>query len=191
MQQMKLWMPLLPQELYLDNLPGYENTTYDGNWSLSVPIGLGDDPENQAQFPVYIDFSETGHLAVCGTITSGKSTFLQTLVYALMVKYTPEWLNFYILDFSSRMLSCFEKAPHLGGIMYEDDFEKIAKFMAMLERVIEERKRRFSGSNYTQYTKVKGVSCPVIMIVIDNLGAFREKTENRYDEKLIHLLREG
>ncbi len=197
--QMQLWMPLLPTTLYLNELQGYEAEIYDGNtwpdisktWRLSVPVGLCDDPVNQAQMPLTVDFALDGHLAVCGTITSGKSSFLQTLIFALINRYQPDWLNIYAIDFSSRMLSCFEQAPHVGGVMYEDDMEKIGKFFHLMATVIEERKKLFRGGNYSQYVQANGVKVPAIVIAIDNIGAFREKTENRFDDKLLHIAKEG
>ncbi len=196
--QMQLWLPLLPTVMHLSDLPGYGKNVYaDGNWpqpsswNLAVPVGLCDDPVNQAQMPLIIDFAENGHLAVCGSIVSGKSSFLQTLLFALINKYRPDWLNIYAIDFSSRMLSAIEKAPHVGGVMYEDDTEMIDKFFHMMEKIIEERKKMFRGGNYSQYVQVNGVKVPAIMIAIDNVGAFREKTENKYDERLIRLAKEG
>jgi S-DNA-T family DNA segregation ATPase FtsK/SpoIIIE len=67
---------------------------------LSATVGFGDDPENQAQMDVGIDFASGGHHMVCGTVSTGKSTFLQTAVFSLCSHYTPEQLNVYALDFS-------------------------------------------------------------------------------------------
>lgn len=197
--QMQLWMPLLPEVLYLKELQGYGGTEFDGSewhvsrgkWNLTVPVGLCDDPVNQAQMPLVIDFAEGGHLAVCGTIVSGKSSFLQTLLFGLLNRYEPDWLNVYAIDFSSRMLAAFEQAPHVGGILYEDDTEKIDKFFHMMEGVLEERKKLFQGGNYAQYVQANGVKVPAIVIAVDNLGSFREKTENRYDDRLLRILKEG
>lgn len=197
--QMQLWMPLLPELMYLTDLKGYAGTEFNGTawhmhqgkWNLSVPVGLCDDPVNQAQMPLEINFTEGGHLAVCGTIVSGKSSFLQTLLYGLINRYQPDWLNIYAIDFSSRMLASLEHAPHVGGVMYEDDTEKIDKFFHMMEGVIEERKRLFQGGNYMQYVQANGVTVPAMIIAIDNMGSFREKTENRYDDKLLRLFKEG
>ena len=197
--QMQLWMPLLPELMYIKDLQGYAGTEFDGagwhispgKWNLSVPVGLCDDPVNQAQMPLSIDFSEGGHLAVCGTIVSGKSSFLQTLLFGLINRYEPDWLNIYAIDFSSRMLAGFEQAPHVGGVMFEDDTEKIDKFFHMMEGMLEERKKLFRGGNYAQYVQANGVTVPAVVIAIDNLGSFREKTENRYDDRLLRILKEG
>lgn len=197
--QMQLWLPLLPNVMYLDELQGYVTEAFNGEawskitgaWGLAVPVGLYDDPVNQAQMPLVIDFAQRGHLAICGSVISGKSCFLQTLLFALINKYQPDWLNIYAIDFSSRMLSCFEHAPHVGGVMYEDDSEKIDKFFHMMLSVLDERKKLFHGGNYSQYVQVNGVKVPAIVIGIDNFGAFREKTENKYDDKVLRLAKEG
>ncbi|MCM1540547.1 MAG: type VII secretion protein EssC [Blautia sp.] len=199
--QMQLWMPLLPKMMYLKELKGYEKGVYDGKswpdaagsgkWNLAVPVGLCDDPVNQAQMPLIINFTEGGNVAVCGMIVSGKSSFMQTLLFSLISRYRPDWLNIYAIDFSSRMLSCFEQAPHVGGVMYEDDGEKIDKFFHIMEGIIEERKKLFRGGNYAQYVQANGVKVPAVVIAIDNVGAFREKTENKYDDRLLRLTKEG
>ena len=192
-----LWMPLLKEEIILDEIC---NTVklYDGDkwithekWSLSIPVGMYDDPHNQEQLPFIIDFAEGGHLAVCGAVVSGKSTFLQTLVCALALKYSPEEVNFYILDFSSGMLSCFEKLPHTGGVIRENDLDKAEKFFNMMFSIIDDRKKLFNGGNYSQYVKAHGITIPSIIIVIDNFAGFKEKTDNTYEDMLIHIAREG
>lgn len=198
-EQMQLWMPLLPQVMYLKDIKDNDAFVYydgtrtqlQGKWNLSVDVGLCDDPVNQAQMPLTVDFSTGGHLAVCGSVVSGKSTFIQTLIYAIICKYHPDWVNIYAIDFSSHMLGCFKPAPHVGDVMYEDDNEKIDKFFYMIEGVIEERRKTFSGGNYAQYVQAKGVVIPAIIIALDNISSFREKTENRYDDKLIQLAKEG
>lgn len=195
----QLWMPLLPTVLYLRDLKGYIQNSFDGHkwpekrlkWNLEALIGLCDDPVNQAQMPVTVNFSKDGHHAVCGSIVSGKSTFLQTLVYSLVSTYTPDCLNIYGIDFSSRMLSPFNGYAHVGGILYEEDEEQIEKFFHMIRLFLEERKQLLKGGNYNQYVQVHGVCVPAIIVIIDGYANFREKTENKYENILIRLAREG
>lgn len=196
--RMRLWLPVLPATLFLADLPGYEAgfdvsgyRKHSGKWNLSAFVGLCDDPVNQAQAPLSIDFSENGHHAVCGTVVSGKSTFLQTLLFSLVTKYSPDHLNIYALDFSSRMLAPFEGLAHVGGVVYENQEEKIGKFFHLMRTFMEERKTLFRGGNYSQYVQAYGVKIPVVLIVIDNFAGFKEKTENAYEDILIQLSREG
>jgi len=197
-KQMQLWMPPLPSVLYRNRQGETEEGVFDGykwkehtRWTLKTVVGITDDPENQAQLPLEVDLVESGNVAVLGSIVSGKSTFLQSLLYGLMITYDPSWIHFYALDFSSHILSCFEKAPHCGGVLYEDDAEKIDKLFFMLNNMISERKKLFSGGNYAQYVKANGIVLPMVVVVIDNLGAFREKTDGKYDDRVTQLMKEG
>lgn len=194
---MGLWLPVLPEELLLEQLEyvvNYEDSQWENQskeWNLNAVVGLYDDPENQSQLPVSIDFAENGHCAVCGSIVTGKSTFLQTAVFSLINKYSPEMLNLYILDFSSHLMEPFKKAPHVGGIMYENSMDKIDKFFNMMRKIMEERKQLFQGGNYSQYVRAKGIVVPSIVIVVDNIANFREKTNNIYDDMMVNISREG
>lgn len=194
----QLWLPVLPEELALASLEGYDAylfrdgawPRYPEKWELQALIGLCDDPMNQAQLPYSINFTENGHYAVCGISMSGKSTLLQTAIYGLIHSYSPDYLNVYILDFSNRMLSVFEQEVHVGGVLYESDIDTIGKFIHMLENMVDERKKLFRGGNYSQYVMTQGVTCPAVLVVIDDIANFRAKTEYRFDEQLFQLLRE-
>lgn len=198
-ETMKLWLPILKSEIYLDELDGFAGQIYkdgrwskqEGKWSLKAVIGMYDDPERQAQCPLSVDLSVDGHHAVFGSVVSGKSTFLQSLVYSFMMKYSPDTLQMYLIDFSSNMLAAFEDAPHVGGIICDNQEEKLAKFIHMLVTMMDERKKMFKGGNYSQYVQAYGIIVPAIMVVIDNMASFREKTKFMYDDILLRLAREG
>ena len=78
------------------------------------------------------------------------------------MKYTPAEVNIYAIDYSAKMLSAFEKMPHVGGIMYENDDDKLAKFFNMLGVMLEERKKLFRGGNYSQYVRANGIVIPAV-----------------------------
>lgn len=195
----QLWMPVLPDHIYLKEFETYRKEAFadgewkvpEGPWSLDITAGKVDDPQNQTQFPLQMSFSEGGHHAIIGSVVSGKSTMIQTILYGLVTKYSPDYVNLYGLDFSSKMMSAFAGLPHFGGIMYEGDDEKIAKFFNMIGRIIEERKTAFRGGNYSQYVQVHGMKFPAVIVVIDNFSAFREKTEDAYEKIIIQLSKEG
>ena len=196
---MQLWMPVLPEHIYLEDFEEYRECCYtqngwkkfEGNWSLNFVLGKMDDPENQNQMPLVLDFAEDGHIAIIGNVVSGKSTMMQTMAYALMQKYSPEMVNIYAIDFSSKMMSAFEEAPHIGGVMYESDIEKIAKFFNMINSILEERKLLFRGGNYSQYVQLHGIKLPAIVLFVDNYASFKEKTEEAYEDMMIKLSKEG
>lgn len=197
--KIRLWLPILPEEIYLSEFEEYARTCYHThgwqkygkNWNLGIVIGRMDDPENQSQMPLSIDFAEQGHIAVVGTIVSGKSTMLQTMAFALLEKFSPRYINIYAIDFSSKMMTAFADAPHTGGVMCEGDEEKIGKFFYMLQSMAGERKALFKGGNYKQYIQKNGVVLPAVILFIDNYASFKEKTEEKYESQMIQISKEG
>ena len=198
----QLWMPVLGNPIYLDAFAPYQeraadqggygrSVLSDGQFELSCVIGQMDDPQNQAQDPLWVGFAEGGHHAVIGSIVSGKSTLLQTIVYSLVTTYPPNELNVYAIDYSSRFLAAFEELPHVGGVMFDGEEERTARFFNMLDEMLEERKKKFRGGNYAQYVKANGVEDPAVLLVIDNFAAFNEKTQEKYLQRLIRLSKEG
>jgi S-DNA-T family DNA segregation ATPase FtsK/SpoIIIE len=195
----QLWMPVLADYIYLQEFEEFNRNSFmnnqwqysNKNWDLSIIAGKMDDPENQNQMPLVIDFKEDGNIAIIGTIVSGKSTLMQTIAFSLINKYTPDCINLYAIDFSSKLMSAFEEAPHFGGVMYDNDLDKISKFFNMISKILEERKVLFRGGNYQQYVQVNGMILPTIIIFIDNYSSFKDKTEEKYEDIMIKLSKEG
>lgn len=189
MNPQKLWMPVLPEKLYLEVPDNYQQ--YDRIFELKAPIGMYDDPANQDQGILELNFAENGHHAVCGGVVSGKSTFLQTAVYSLLRRYSPEQLQFYLLDYGSRMLACFDQAPHVGGMVFDGENDRLRVFFSMLERLMDERKATLKGGSFSQYIRAQGAVLPAVLVVIDNYAGFREKTQDAYAASVMRLAKEG
>jgi len=197
----KLWLPVLPNYLYLEDLEPFARRSFNGTeWSdkpsrfqLSAVIGMADDPANQAQMPISLDFTTGGHHMIIGTVSTGKSTFLQSVIYSLVMTYTPDLLNVYCLDFSAKMLSVFSDLKHVGGYMDESDLEtdQISKFFTMISRILDERKERLAGASFEDYVNHDGWNLPAILIVIDNYGSFHEKTGETYEAIMNRIAKEG
>ncbi|MCD7981720.1 MAG: FHA domain-containing protein [Clostridiales bacterium] len=197
-QLQPLWMPVLPTQLYLDQLEGYqEGICCGGTWkaheglSVSAMIGLVDAPEMQRQFPLNIDFVQNGHLVIVGGVTSGKSTVMQTIIFSLIRKYSPEELSVYAIDYSSQMLCPFEKSAHMGGIVLEGEDNRLNKLFGMLLRLLKERKQAIKGGSFSQYIQLHGHSMPAILLAIDGYANFRDKTGDAYEAALMELVREA
>lgn len=199
LNQHQLWMPELSDCIYLDEFEGFKQRIYrDGKWisegravNIDIIVGKVDDPENQSQFPLKLNFLQMGHVAVIGNVVTGKSVMLQTMIYALIQQYTPRHINIYGIDFSSKMMEAFVMAPQVGGIMFENDIDKIGKFFNMMEDILQDRKKLFRGGNYIQYLQKNGLVCPAVFVFIDNYAAFKEKTDEKYEDIMIRLSKEG
>lgn len=182
----QLWLPVLPDQLDLD-----ASYVEESDEIISAYIGRLDDPAKQNQYPMFLNLETGGHTLICGESGSGKTTFIQTLLYSLTRRYTPNELNFYILDYSSRLLKMFRKLPHCGAVLEEDDEGQIDEFFRLINSIIQERKILFSKlevSNFSEARKLQAI--PFVLVIIDNLVGFTQsKPGQRHYEMLQYYLK--
>ncbi|MEE8815588.1 MAG: FtsK/SpoIIIE domain-containing protein [Lachnospiraceae bacterium] len=200
-----LFLPLLPEHCTLQQLPQAalpwnENTIYRNGVfpvhekpGLAVSMGLFDDPKNQRQDTVVIDCLRDGNVAVYGMATSGRTTFLLTYLYSLSVRYSPAEVNYYVFEYSARKFTALEQDPHCGGILHDaDENDRVDKFFTLLSRILAQRKKILQDVNFTSYLSIHGAgSLPAVVVAIDNLSSLRSRTQDRYNDFLIKLLKEG
>ena len=182
-----IWLPPLPKKIYLDEL----HLELDSS-ELAVPVGILDDPVNQEQRPVAINFTQNNHIMVASSVAGGKTTFVQTVLYGLVTTKTPDQLNIYIADYGSRTLSVFSELPHVGGVVFDDDPDRSDKLMSLLMKELTRRKLHFSSKNigsFKEYSR-RYNDVPAIIFAIDNLPAFIESNQHQ-DDNMIQLSRES
>lgn len=193
-----LWLNPLDTKIYLQDIEN-PNENFNGQkWfyqscKLSVPVGFADYPEQQEQKPIEADFSK-GSLAVYGGPSSGKTTFLQTLLFNLALKNSPENLNMYIFDFGSRVLSCFAKMPHTKSILFSDQPDGIKQVIAQILNILNERQKLFGQKGVTSFdsfNKSSDTKIPAIIIAIDNYSVVTERYNLEMGDHLVKIAREG
>lgn len=181
----QLWAPQLTKKIYLDDLTGVE----EPNWKAGIYtcFGLIDDPEMQTQHLATFNFLTTNNIYIVGTQGFGKSTLLTTMLYSLIMHYSPDQVQFYIMDFSSKMLKVFKNSKHCGGyIDVDDDPEKVQRLYQSLDNICEQRKALFEQvgvGTYTEYVRVKPLH--QILVVIDNVVMYYELYGENMTDKLI------
>jgi len=161
-----LWCEPLPKQLEYSTLAKESEAAASKN--VSTLIGLVDDPEHQKQMPLYLDLQSFHHMALCGLAGSGKSTFLKTMLYSAVMNYTPEDVNFYILDLSGGVLSVFRDMPHCGAYLTKQNEADFDRMLTLIQEIVEERKRLFAEADvysYDDYRKVHKL--PVVLVMID------------------------
>lgn len=184
-----LWLDVLPQKVILDTL------SKEAKRLCTATIGLVDYVHTQEQKPLTFDFSETGHIGIYGASGTGKTTFLQTLVYSMVCEYgyTADELNLYAMDFSGRNLGYLNQLPHTGGVVFSDEEEQIDELASILQGIINERKYLFSTNNcgtFIDYHAVEGRKLPAILVLIDNFTPLRDKYMNASD-KFVEIISAG
>ena len=188
----QLWLPPIPAKIYTDKLTGKYSCIKEKLPKLVAVVGEFDDPENQKQDILTIDFEKNGNVALYGTTGSGKGQFFISTLYSLLKDYSSTELNVYILDFGSEVLKSFIKAPQVADVVLSSESEKIKNFFKLILREISERKKLFSdfGGTYSNYLKHSGQSIPSVLVAINNYAAFIEMYEE-YEEVFLQALREG
>lgn len=147
------------------------------NDGLAVTVGRIDDPLHQAQYPLILDFMKDGHQVLYGAPSSGKTTFLQTVLLSAAMTYTPEQVNFLIFDFGSLILNNFDVLPHCLIAADPTDEDKLKKARDYLQNELAARRKLFSArkvSNIREYREdfcSSGQSFPAIIVVIDNIAS--------------------
>lgn len=186
-----LWLDPIPAIILLDQIKDKYKTT-SNRFELNPVIGEYDDPAHQQQCVLRLPISKEGNVVVYGVAGSGKTSFLNAMIYSLIQEHTPDEVNLYILDFASETLRAFNKAPHVGDVILSFEAEKISNLFKMLQSEIEKRKKLFAdyGGDYESYIKSSGKKLPSIVIAINNFAAFTEMYEEK-EEAVSYLSREG
>ena len=184
----QIWLPALARRIYLEQLAAQKPEGF----SLRLPVGLADNPETQSQYTAYVDFLSDGNLLICGPSGSGKTTLLQTIIYGAVTQYKPSDVNVYILDFSSRTMAVFASMPHIGGVCFDGEDEKLNDTFEFFTTELSERKKKFAGmgiGSFKEYVQFND-DCPALLLVLDNFTAFYENYD-RFDDDLAVITREG
>ncbi len=162
-----LWKKPLPPVIELsDLLQSAHHPDGDGIYSL---IGMLDDPERQDQFPFFLDLMSFHNMMLIGNGGSGKSTFIRTLLYSAMERYSPQDLNYYIVDLSDKKLRSYSSAPHCGAYLTEENEDDVPRLLKFVRAEVERRKRLFEEANvfsFEAYRKLHPI--PLLLVIFDN-----------------------
>ncbi len=181
-------LPSLKDKISTEEL----NYSADNTVGIISPIGFFDDPEQQQQGIVDIDITKD-NVYIVGSAQMGKTVMLQTLVYGLIKKYTPQQVNIYLIDCGSMVMKNFEDSFHVGGVVLSNEEEKCKNLFKMLSSMIVQRKKKLSThgvGNYSAYIEAGYTDLPMVLVAIDNMAAFKEYFPDQ-NESLDALTREA
>ena len=190
------WLPPLKERIALDELEEVQLTVAWGQEKpLSVLLGMADIPQAQKQEAVSINLSKDGHILLYGSPGTGKTTFLQTAGMDLARKFSPKALTMYLMDFGTNGLAPLSKLPQVADTMLLDQTEKISKFVRIMERELNRRKKLLADygvGTLDLYRQASGQEEPAIVILLDSYEAFKEEAyEAELFKLLVRISREG
>ena len=190
------WLPPLKERIALDELEEVQPTVAWGQEKpLSVLLGMADIPQAQKQEAVSINLSKDGHILLYGSPGTGKTTFLQTAGMDLARKFSPKALTMYLMDFGTNGLAPLSKLPQVADTMLLDQTEKISKFVRIMEKELNRRKKLLADygvGTLDLYRQASGQEEPAIVILLDSYEAFKEEAyEAELFKLLVRISREG
>ena len=158
--------------------------------SMQIPLGLIDKPEMQQREPFLVDLHGAagalsgGPLLIAGAQHSGKATALETMLFWLMTRYTPQQLRCAVID-PLQELDFFQEQPHLQlsdeSSLWTDGSsdEKVTKFVERITAIITKRREDAPVQRWDERTLnelwEKGVEVPQLLVLISHYHSFADR----------------
>lgn len=190
------WLPPLKERITLDELDKVVPIeAWQKRTAPSVLIGVADIPQAQKQEAVAIDLSKDGNILLYGSPGTGKTTFLQTAAMDLARKQSPENLTMYLLDFGTNGLAPLTQLLHVADSLLLDQTEKIQKFIRIINRELDRRKKLLSEhgvGTIALYREVTGKQEPTMVILMDSYESMKDEPyETDLFKLFMRISREG
>lgn len=126
---------------------------------LEVPVGK-DARGNVVNFILSDSDANHTHSFIIGTTRSGKSSFLRSFSIGAMMKYSPEDLQFYIMDFKGSEFSPYRNSKHVRTLITSGkDIHITVGVLRDIKREMEYRSKVFDEANCGVLTKYNKI-CP-------------------------------
>ncbi len=157
----------IPLESILRKDHAASGSTAEG---IEIPIG-----SQGANRHLALDLGEgvRQHVLIAGKTGSGKSTLLHAIITSGAFRYTPDELQYYLLDFKKGVeFKPYADAsfPHARVIGIESEREFGRSVLQRLDTELQQRGEKFRGAGaqeLDEYRRASGQTMPRIMLVID------------------------
>jgi S-DNA-T family DNA segregation ATPase FtsK/SpoIIIE len=163
-QPRRPWPDPLPGDVDLDRLidRALEDAAGPSRPPDLVPLGLADDPDAQAQYPMGWSPGD-GNLIVYGIGGSGTTTTLSSLALSLARLHAADDVHLYALDFGAGELGALAPLPHVGAVIMANERERQTRLVRHLRSELD-RRRQLGGAALRDE--------PRIVTLVDGWSAF-------------------
>ena len=178
-----VWLDPLPDTLTLDDLIDVDERGDVA--TVKAALGRVDDAAKQRQFVLDWDFSgAAGNLVIAGSPASGKSVLLATMITSMALRYAPNDVAFYCIDYGGGLLTGLEPMPHVGAVATRMDAERIQRTINDVMGILNAREQLFKDYGLNSMRDLRNaraegrVPADVpgdVFLVVDGWGTFREE----------------
>ena len=116
--------------------PGWE----EAKAHAKIPLALGKDVYGKA---IITDLAQMPHLLVAGTTGSGKSVCVNALIASMLFRFTPEELQFVIIDPKMVEMQAYSALPHLAFPIVTDPKKVLLPLRWLIDKM-EQRYKMFA-----------------------------------------------
>ncbi|URZ18068.1 type VII secretion protein EssC [Clostridium felsineum] len=185
------------EELDITNV---EEIDFNSIWSqaeahktLSVPVGIR---ENGEKF--YLDLHQKyhgPHGLVAGTTGAGKSELLETVIAALSFSYSPEYVNFLLIDYKGgSMANVFKNLPHAVGTVTNLEGNGSKRAIIAIDSEIKRREKILTDNTYSNIDEYQKnykfgkhkMSLPHLIIIVDEFAQLK-KNDPDFISQLVNV----
>ena len=156
---------------------------------LNIPIGL--DKEDKW---VYYDITKMPNLLIGGTVMSGKTNIINSLLLSLIAKYSTEEIRIILADSKGVDYSCYNGEPHLLIPV----IKSVKRLEEVLKNETQEMHNRYSllssaeVKKISDYNKITDLSkIPYHLIFIDDYTVFANEYESQCNSYIEMLVKSG
>mgnify|MGYP001324559090 FL=1 len=141
-----------PASLEIDSIKRSWSANFRPDELLQFPIGVYTNRDQLDQLsinllPENLDGIAAYHTILIGTTGSGKSEFMKSLVMGAALKYPPNLLNFFFLDFKGGMaFNIFKDLPHVLGVVTNLNAELVKRGIESTQNELKRRTELCSKS---------------------------------------------
>ena len=111
---------------------------------IIVPVGINIDSKQEVELK--FNSSDFIHGFILGQSGSGKSTLLRSIINAAILKYSPEDLQLYLMDFKGVELNRYQGVKHVKALLVDNsDPQMTLEVLRELREEYKLRKKRFQA----------------------------------------------
>lgn len=164
---------------------------------IQVPVGLRGAHQTIDVWFGARQQTNCAHGIVAGTTGSGKSIFLHVLIGGLAARYSPEELNFYLIDMKEGVeLAAYRHLPHTSVISSNSSPELGRSILGELCTELDRRYELFQArglTDFAEYRITEGAEkLPRILLLVDEYqGLFKQDREGLGSRLLLRLAEQG
>ena len=146
------------------------------SFDIQVPLGIG----NNSLEPISLSINRDGpyYLIASSDSKLGKTTFIKTWLLSLAQFYSPETLQFVLVDYHSRSLRQLANLPHVSKYIAKKQDMQLA--LEYLEKIVRERESALENEyslNPEEFDEEAFIrELGYVVIVIDDFETFKSKS---------------